>query len=118
MGGWPTTCAKRVASTDRDAPASAASAWSVQPPMRYLAAWRMQLATRMLSDQPAKVKTVAEAVGYASEAAFSRAFTRLVGSNPVSWRDAVAPRQPTPSRGPAPPKRMEQSDRGTRHDTK
>jgi AraC-like DNA-binding protein len=58
-----------------------------QPPMRYLAGWRMQLATRMLAEPAAKVRTVALAVGYESEAAFSRAFTRLVGSNPVAWRN-------------------------------
>ena len=67
-----------------------------QPPMRYLAAWRMQLATRMLAEPAAKVRTVAQAVGYESEAAFSRAFTRLVGSNPAAWRDAG--RQPAACR--------------------
>lgn len=59
-----------------------------QPPMHYLAAWRMQLATRMLAEPTAKVRTVAQAVGYESEAAFSRAFTRMIGSNPASWRAA------------------------------
>ena len=116
--GWTLQALAAEAGASRSVLATRFAQVVGQPPMRYLAAWRMQLATRMLSDQPAKVKTVAEAVGYASEAAFSRAFTRLVGSNPVSWRDAVAPRQPTPSRGPAPPKRMERADRGTRHDTK
>jgi AraC-like DNA-binding protein len=29
---------------------------------------------------------VAQAVGYASEAAFSRAFKRAVGSTPAAWR--------------------------------
>ena len=62
-----------------------------QPPMHYLAAWRMQLATRMLAEPAAKVRTVAEAVGYESEAAFSRAFTRMVGSNPASWRASSRP---------------------------
>jgi AraC-like DNA-binding protein len=64
-----------------------------QPPMRYLTAWRMQLATRLLAERATKVRTVAEAVGYDSEAAFSRAFTRLVGSNPAAWRDAARPRK-------------------------
>ena len=62
-----------------------------QPPMHYLAAWRMQLATRMLGEPAAKVRTVALAVGYESEAAFSRAFTRMVGSNPASWRASGRP---------------------------
>ncbi len=59
-----------------------------QAPMRYLAAWRMQLATHLLAESGTKVQAVAEAVGYESEAAFSRAFTRMVGTNPVVWRNA------------------------------
>ncbi|RZL94739.1 MAG: AraC family transcriptional regulator [Variovorax sp.] len=59
-----------------------------QPPMHYLKAWRMQLAARMLMDRSAKVRTVAEAVGYESEAAFSRAFKRLAGSAPTQYRES------------------------------
>ena len=57
-----------------------------QPPMRYLAQWRIQLACRLLCDDSAKVSTVALDVGYRSEAAFSRAFKTLVGASPASWR--------------------------------
>ena len=55
------------------------------PPMQYLALWRMQLASRMLIDGEA-IATVAGAVGYESEAAFSRAFKKLVGKSPAGWR--------------------------------
>jgi AraC-like DNA-binding protein len=57
-----------------------------QPPMQYLTSWRMQLATRLLDDKEAKVCAVAEAVGYDSEAAFSRAFKKAVGTAPSRWR--------------------------------
>jgi AraC-like DNA-binding protein len=57
-----------------------------RPPMHYLGAWRMQLAARLLSDRSAKVRAVAEAVGYASEASFSRAFKQHFGAAPGSWR--------------------------------
>jgi AraC-like DNA-binding protein len=57
-----------------------------QPPMRYLAAWRMHMAGRLLSDQDAKVSDVARRVGYESEAAFSRAFKRATGASPAAWR--------------------------------
>jgi AraC-like DNA-binding protein len=57
-----------------------------QPPMRYLAHWRMQLAARLLSDGTAKVSAVALDVGYDSEAAFSRAFKKIVGMAPAAWR--------------------------------
>jgi AraC-like DNA-binding protein len=58
-----------------------------QPPMQYLMQWRMQLATRLLAEPGApKVAAVAEAVGYGSEAAFSRAFKKCVGLAPAAWR--------------------------------
>ena len=57
------------------------------PPMQYLTRWRMQLATRLLVQPGAgKVARVAEAVGYESEAAFSRAFKKCVGIAPAAWR--------------------------------
>ena len=59
-----------------------------QPPMQYLTAWRMQLAARLLTAPDARVKRVAEAVGYESEAAFSRAFKKLVGVAPMHWRES------------------------------
>ena len=57
-----------------------------QPPMQYLAQWRMQVATRLLRDTEAKLLEVALGVGYDSEAAFSRAFKRTVGVAPGAWR--------------------------------
>ncbi len=60
-----------------------------QPPMQYLALWRMQLASRLLTDG-ATVAEVAEQVGYESDAAFSRAFKKLVGHAPGSWRGRTA----------------------------
>ena len=56
------------------------------PPMQYLTRWRMQVAARLLADGSDKVATVALEVGYDSEAAFSRAFKRVAGVPPASWR--------------------------------
>jgi AraC-like DNA-binding protein len=56
------------------------------PPMQYLAKWRMQAAARMLRETRATVATIAVEVGYDSEAAFARAFKRLVGQPPAAWR--------------------------------
>jgi AraC-like DNA-binding protein len=63
-----------------------------QPPMQYLALWRMQLASRLLLEG-AQVGTVATAVGYESEPAFSRAFKKLVGQAPATWRRRLNGRQ-------------------------
>jgi len=58
-----------------------------RPPMQYLIHWRMQQAIRMLAEPGAhKVAAIAEAVGYESEAAFSRAFKKCVGVAPAAWR--------------------------------
>ena len=56
------------------------------PPIQYLAQWRMQAAARLLLESRATVASVALEVGYESEAAFARAFKRLVGKPPAAWR--------------------------------
>jgi AraC-like DNA-binding protein len=65
-----------------------------EPPMHYLARWRMHLAATLLSDNAAKVSAVAREVGYDSEAAFSRAFKKLTGVAPAGWRHRQAPPSP------------------------
>lgn len=57
-----------------------------QPPMQYLTAWRMQRAAGLLRETSATVATIAQQVGYDTEAAFTRAFKRLVGQPPGAWR--------------------------------
>jgi len=62
-----------------------------QPPVQYLAQWRMQVAAKLLRDTKSKLIEVALAVGYESEAAFSRAFKRAVGVAPGAWRVGQRP---------------------------
>lgn len=59
-----------------------------QPPMQYLAQWRMQVAANRLAQSGAKVAAIGAEVGYESEAAFSRAFKKATGLAPGAWRDA------------------------------
>ena len=54
--------------------------------MQYLANWRMQVASGLLRNTNATVAAIALDVGYDSEAAFARAFKRLVGVPPATWR--------------------------------
>jgi AraC-like DNA-binding protein len=56
------------------------------PPMLYLTRWRMQLAASLLAAGAAPVGAVAAEVGYESEAAFCRAFKKVTGVTPASWR--------------------------------
>jgi AraC-like DNA-binding protein len=55
------------------------------PPMQYLASWRMQIASGLLNGG-GNIASVAAEVGYGSEAAFSRAFKKIVGMPPSAWR--------------------------------
>jgi len=57
-----------------------------QPAMQYLTNWRMQLAANHLLSGTDSIATVADRVGYESEAAFSRAFRNVVGMPPSQWR--------------------------------
>jgi AraC-like DNA-binding protein len=59
------------------------------PPMSYLAKWRMQIAAGLLSGGSTNIATVAAETGYGSEAAFSRAFKKMVGVPPSAWRSRV-----------------------------
>lgn len=56
------------------------------PPMQYLANWRMQLAANHLLMGADSIALIGNRVGYDSEAAFSRAFKKLVGMSPRDWR--------------------------------
>jgi AraC-like DNA-binding protein len=56
------------------------------PPMQYLSKWRMQLATELLRGGILNMAQIATQIGYESEAAFSRAFKKMIGVSPSVWR--------------------------------
>jgi transcriptional regulator GlxA family with amidase domain len=60
-------------------------------PGNYLSRWRLTLAKGLLSEG-APLKGVARAVGYASPAALSRAYTRQFGLSPRESKHHNAPR--------------------------
>jgi AraC-like DNA-binding protein len=57
-----------------------------EPPLTYLAHWRLQLAARRLQTTRNPIVQVASDVGYESEAAFNRAFKREFGLPPAQYR--------------------------------
>ena len=63
-------------------------------PMEFLVGHRMRLAARALEASGGSLMTIAESIGYGSEAAFSRAFKRAHGVSPSAWRakHRVSPR--------------------------
>ena len=61
-----------------------------EPPLAYLTRWRMDLAARRLRDGDEPVETIARSVGYTSEYAFNRAFSRHRGEPPGRFRRRVS----------------------------
>lgn len=57
-----------------------------EPAMQYLTRWRMQLALAALEREGATVGELAARLGYRSEAAFARAFKRVIGVPPGAVR--------------------------------
>lgn len=92
---WDVDSLARRIGTSRSVLAGRFTHYLGQPPMQYLTHWRLQLAAQALktSDQP--LKRIAEQSGYKSEAAFSRAFKRCLGSPPADWRRRQRADQPT-----------------------
>ncbi len=76
-----------------------------EPPLKYLAAWRMRKAQRMLHDDHATLKEVGTKLGYASEAAFSRAFKRWAAVSPDTYRKLSPSEDPVASRRARAPRR-------------
>ncbi|GAA2119552.1 AraC family transcriptional regulator [Actinomadura napierensis] len=59
---------------------------SGQPPLTYLAHWRIRLAQRALRTSDTTIAALAERLGYASESTFSHAFTRIACIPPARYR--------------------------------
>jgi AraC-like DNA-binding protein len=110
--GWTLAALARAAGLSRSTLAERFTASVGQPPMQYLARWRMQLAARLLADGTAKVAAVAREVGYESEASFSRAFRKATGEAPSSWRARC--RQGEPRAAAARPPRPRTASRRAR----
>jgi len=84
---WTIESLAQVAALSRSAFAERFVQFVGHPPMQYVTNWRMQLATNYLRNGTESIASVANRVGYDSEAAFSRAFKKAVGSPPSEWRE-------------------------------
>lgn len=56
-----------------------------EPPLTYLTRWRMRKAAHLLKNE-VSMETIAESLGYESEAAFRKAFKREIGIPPAQYR--------------------------------
>jgi len=89
---WTLEALAQAAALSRSAFAERFTQYVGHPPMQYLTNWRMQLATNYLRRGTETVASIANRVGYDSEAAFSRAFKKVVGAPPSEWREMRVPR--------------------------
>ena len=62
-----------------------------EPAMQYVTRWRMHVAYAALQDGGVTVAQLADQLGYRSEAAFARAFKRVIGTPPGAVRRPVDP---------------------------
>jgi len=83
---WSVDELGRQAGSSRSALSERFSRLIGMAPMQYLAHWRLQVAAQKLKSTSASLAQIAEAIGYESEAAFSRAFKKKFGSAPATWR--------------------------------
>jgi AraC-like DNA-binding protein len=60
-----------------------------EPPAAYLTRWRMELAARLLRDSEQPVGRISHLVGYSSEVAFSRTFSKHRGEPPGRYRKRI-----------------------------
>jgi AraC-like DNA-binding protein len=83
---WTAESLARAVGLSRSVFAERFSSLVGQPPMQYLALWRMHMAAQRLREGRGSVAQIGFEIGYAAEAAFSRAFKRQFGTSPATWR--------------------------------
>jgi len=87
---WTVALLARELAMSRSAFAARFTELVGEPVIAYLTRWRMDVALAALKEDGATVGEVAARLGYRSEAAFSRAFKRVVGTSPGGVRRAGA----------------------------
>jgi AraC-like DNA-binding protein len=83
---WTVASLARELAMSRSAFAARFTALVDEPAMQYVTRWRMQLAVTALQEEGATVGELAHRLGYRSEAAFARAFKRVIGIPPGAVR--------------------------------
>lgn len=82
---WTVGSLASVAGMSRSAFAARSKELLGQSPLEYVTEWRMQKAMQLLQQRDKKLIDIARLVGYESDAAFSKAFKRVVGANPGEY---------------------------------
>jgi len=83
---WTVASMAALCGASRSSFAAAFVKFMGEPPAKYLTRLRMAEARRWMSDEGLRVSSAAQRLGYESEAAFSRAFKRVMGVAPSAAR--------------------------------
>ena len=83
---WTLEDLSRACATSRSVLAERFQTVLQTSPIRYLRDWRLYLARIALATTRRPIADIAQEAGYATEAAFSRAFSRAYGVPPGTWR--------------------------------
>jgi AraC-like DNA-binding protein len=89
---WTVASLARVAGQSRSAFAAHFASVMNEPPMTYVARWRMFRARTLLRGNDLSIEQIAGRCGYGSSTAFSLAFTREHGISPGGFRRKAATR--------------------------
>lgn len=87
---WTLNSLARLAGMSRSVFAERFGTLMCEGAAHYVARWRMQVAREALKLRDSSIATIAAELGYESEASFSRAFKRITGEAPGSFRRATA----------------------------
>lgn len=86
LANWTLTSLANASAASRSVLSDKFGSVIGKSPMRYLREWRLFLASNALAHSARPISRIAEEAGYDTEAAFSRAFSRLHGVPPARWR--------------------------------
>ncbi len=92
---WTVAALARVAGLSRAPFARRFRGATGTSPLRWLLAHRLGLAGSLLAESDGTLAAIAAAIGYSSEFAFSKAFKRLVGIAPATFRRLALGRVPS-----------------------
>jgi AraC-like DNA-binding protein len=88
---WTVASLARELAMSRSAFAARFTELVDEPVMQYVTRWRMQVAVNSLKEEGATVAELAHRLGYRSEAAFARAFKRVIGVPPGAIKRTEVP---------------------------
>jgi len=97
---WTVEDLAEISKLSRSAFAARFTALVGEPPLRYLAVWRLDLAADQLRAGTKRIADIARAAGYGSEAALARAFKIRFGETPSAFRRGASRRGEIKSIGP------------------